>query len=37
MYCGIELMVFPYFIDGLAANILIGAGLSIAPFVLKKL
>lgn len=36
MYSGIALMIFPYFIDGLAANILLGAGLSLTPFFLKK-
>lgn len=36
-YSGIALMVSPYFIEGLTANILIGAGLSIAPFILKKI
>jgi hypothetical protein len=36
MYSGIALMIFPYFINGLTANILIGGGLSITPFILKK-
>ena len=36
LYSGIALMIFPYFVDGLIANILIGVGLSLAPFLLKK-
>jgi hypothetical protein len=36
MYSGIALMVFPYFIEGLMANIIIGLALALAPFILKK-
>ncbi len=36
LYSGIALMVFPYFVQGLMANILIGAALSITPFLLKQ-
>jgi hypothetical protein len=36
LYSGIVLMVFPYFIDGLIANILIGVALALTPFILKK-
>lgn len=36
LYSGIALMVFPYFIEGLTANIVIGAALSLTPFLLKK-
>jgi hypothetical protein len=36
LYSGIALMVFPYFIEGLMANILIGVALVSTPFILKK-
>jgi hypothetical protein len=36
LYSGIALMVFPYFIEGLMANILTGVALALVPFLLKK-
>jgi hypothetical protein len=36
LYSGIALMVFPYFIKGLMANILTGVALALVPFLLKK-
>ncbi|MDD5053589.1 MAG: hypothetical protein PHO27_12710 [Sulfuricurvum sp.] len=36
LYSGIALMVFPYFIEGLMANILIGVALALTPFILKR-
>lgn len=36
IYSEIALMVFPYFIEGLMANIIIGLTLARAPFILKK-
>jgi len=36
LYSGIALMIFPYFVDGLIANILIGAALAFTPFLLKN-
>lgn len=36
LYSGIALIVFPYFVEGLSANILIGIALAITPFFLLK-
>lgn len=36
LYSGIALMVFPYFIEWLMANILTGVALALVPFLLKK-
>ena len=36
LYSGVALMVFPYFIKGLMANILIGVALALTPFILKR-
>ncbi len=33
---GIGLMIFPYFIDGLQANIIVGVGLIALPFIVLK-
>jgi len=32
LWAGVALMVYPYFIENLAASILIGAALSVLPF-----
>lgn len=36
LYSGIALSIFPYFVDGLWENILVGAGLAMVPFVIKS-
>jgi hypothetical protein len=36
LYSGIALSIFPYFVDGLWENILVGAGLAMIPFVIKE-
>jgi hypothetical protein len=36
LYSGIALMIFPYFIEGLIANIVIGVTLALTPFILKR-
>jgi hypothetical protein len=36
LYSGIALMIFPYFIEGLMANIVIGVALALTPFILKR-
>ncbi len=36
LYSGIALMVFPYFIQDLMPNILIGVALSLTPFFLSR-
>ena len=36
LYGGIALMVFPYFVEGLAYNIIVGVFLCIIPFFMKS-
>ena len=36
LYSGIGLMVFPYVVEGLTYNILVGVGLCLLPFVMKR-
>jgi hypothetical protein len=37
LYTGIALMAFPYFVDGQTATLLAGLGLTLFPFVVKKI
>jgi len=36
LLCGVALMVFPYFVEGLIPNIAVGIGLIVVPFVALK-
>jgi hypothetical protein len=37
LYTGIALMAFPYFVDGQTSTLLAGLGLTLFPFVVKKI